>query len=248
LVELYIKDSTKGVVHEQFKDIPDGSIMATYKVHDVDLWNKIEKGEVRGFSIEAWLNYQEAFNKEDKTKEEENMNIKELFKKLLTKLGKFVAIDGTEIYYDGEEIEVGMEVFDAEGNPVVDGEYEADDKIVVVADGKVSEIREKEVEEPEAEEVVEEEIEIEAAEEPETVEEVVEVVEEEPAPEDKAEVVDEIADIKREIEEMKKQIEQILSFLQEPVVEPIVEEFEKAVEPASGKYSKAVNIFKALKN
>lgn len=55
LRELYIKDSTKGISPVNFEDVPDGSLFATYKVQDVDLWEKIEKEEVKGFSIEAWI-------------------------------------------------------------------------------------------------------------------------------------------------------------------------------------------------
>lgn len=37
LVELFIKDSTKGIVPTYMEDVPDGSLMATYKVRDDEI-------------------------------------------------------------------------------------------------------------------------------------------------------------------------------------------------------------------
>lgn len=81
--------------------------------------------------------------------------------KMLTKFATIVVGDNTWTY-EGDFIE-GVEVYvEQEGEyvPVADGEYTIDDKIVTVAEGKVTSIVEKEeevVEEPEKlEEVVEE--------------------------------------------------------------------------------------------
>ena len=76
-----------------------------------------------------------------------------------------ISTDKNELVFDGE-LAVGTEVFvedeNAELNPAADGEYVAEDgRTIVVAEGKVSEIREKEAEnEPEnvEEEVAAEEI------------------------------------------------------------------------------------------
>lgn len=76
-----------------------------------------------------------------------------------------IATDRQELVFDGE-LAVGTEVFVEDENgelvPAPDGEYIAEDgRVIVVADGKVSEIREKEepAEEPAAEEpAVEEEV------------------------------------------------------------------------------------------
>lgn len=82
LVECYIKDSTKGINHTSFTDIPDGSLICTYKVIDVDLWDKIESGEVKGFSLEAWL----SISDENFSKVEDDDETKELLE-LINKLG-----------------------------------------------------------------------------------------------------------------------------------------------------------------
>ena len=94
------------------------------------------------------------------------MNIKNkmklLFKSIFTQFGSVVSEEGQQIIWDQdgeltEGYEVYMEVEDENGElqyvPVPDGEYKIDNKTIVVAEGKVSEIR---VEEKPAEEPAEE--------------------------------------------------------------------------------------------
>lgn len=83
-----------------------------------------------------------------------------LKKMLALELGRISTEQG-ELVYDGE-LEVGVEVFIEDENgelqPAPDGEYVADNSTIVVADGKVAEIREKEEEnEPANEEPANEE-------------------------------------------------------------------------------------------
>jgi len=73
-----------------------------------------------------------------------------------------VLADGTEVYSPDAEFGIGSEIFvmDAEGNPTPapDGEHEtAEGKILVVVEGKISEVKEKpEEEEPKVEIEIEE--------------------------------------------------------------------------------------------
>lgn len=53
MLELYIKDSTKGINPTGFEDISDGSLMVTYKVFNDDIWAKIKNGTYKGFSLEG---------------------------------------------------------------------------------------------------------------------------------------------------------------------------------------------------
>ena len=91
------------------------------------------------------------------------MNIKNkmklLFKSIFTQFGSVVSDEGQQIIWEqdgelAEGYEVYMEQEDENGElqyvPVPDGEYKVEDKIIVIADGKVSEIRvdEKPAEEP----------------------------------------------------------------------------------------------------
>lgn len=95
--------------------------------------------------------------------------LKVMLRALILKAGE-LETDKGRLIYDGDELTVGTEVFveqagendEIEVIPAPDGEYEADGKTYVVAEGKISEIREPE--EPEAEE--EQEMEDEPAAEP----------------------------------------------------------------------------------
>ena len=89
------------------------------------------------------------------------MNIKNkmklLFKSIFTQFGSVVSEEGQQIIWDqdgeiAEGYEVYMEQEDENGElqyvPVPDGEYKVEDKIIVIADGKVSEIKEETTAEP----------------------------------------------------------------------------------------------------
>lgn len=90
------------------------------------------------------------------------MNLKNrmklLFKSIFSDFGSVVSAEGQQIIWneDGEiaeGYEVYMEQEDENGElqyiPVPDGEYKVEDKVIVIADGKVSEIRAEENTEPE---------------------------------------------------------------------------------------------------
>jgi hypothetical protein len=72
-----------------------------------------------------------------------------------------ILADGTEVYSPDTEFGIGSELFvmDAEGNPMPapEGEHEtAEGKILVVTEGKISEIKDKPMEEPSVEIEIEE--------------------------------------------------------------------------------------------
>lgn len=130
----------------------------------------------------------------------------ELIKTKLAKiLLQFTSIktDKGILEYDGEELAVDVEIYivdeNGERSMPQDGEYVTeDDKTIVVTDGKVTEIKEKE-------EVTEETVEEEVTEE---MEETVEEVTEETVEEEK---VDELAELKAEIEALKSIVEELVS-------------------------------------
>ena len=144
MVESYIKDSTRGIVPAEFADVPDGSWMATYKVVNEKLWNDIvTTNQFNGFSLQGM------FDLKPNNPDEIQMSkiIKDTNMKLLTKIAKMlfasISTDKGELTYDGELVE-GVEVLvEAEGElvPAEDGEYIAEDKTIVVAEGKVVEIK-----------------------------------------------------------------------------------------------------------
>lgn len=78
-----------------------------------------------------------------------NLNVIKLWKAIL-RLSE-IETDKAKLIVESELVE-GVEVFvEKEGEyvPAEDGEYIAEDKVIVVADGKVTEIRNKEEEKPE---------------------------------------------------------------------------------------------------
>lgn len=53
LQEIYIKDVNRGIDPIEFKDIPDGSLFATYKINNDVIWDSIKANKFKGFSIEG---------------------------------------------------------------------------------------------------------------------------------------------------------------------------------------------------
>jgi hypothetical protein len=58
MVELYIKDSSKGITPVGFDEISDGSLFATFKVRNPLVWDCIKNGTFLGFSIEGVFSYE----------------------------------------------------------------------------------------------------------------------------------------------------------------------------------------------
>lgn len=154
------------------------------------------------------------------------MNIKNkmklLFKSIFTQFGSVVSEEGQQIIWDqdgeiAEGYEVYMEQEDENGElqyvPVPDGEYKVEGKIIVIADGKVSEIR---VDEKPAEEPAEKPAEMEETPAPEapadpTTEEVV-TTDEEPFDPEKAyaELKSMYDALRGEVEVLKEQLGKLL--------------------------------------
>lgn len=136
--------------------------------------------------------------------------VKLTLQKLLLQFGE-VSTDKGLLEYTGEELVVGAEVF-IEGNPAPDGEYKiAEDKVIVVADGKVAEIKEP-APAPEPEPEPAPEVPVEAA----TEEDLVMVIEP---------LVNEINAVKAELEAVKSRLAEIESKLMEDAAKPADEVF-----------------------
>lgn len=245
LTELYVKDSNKGI-DPNFVDVPDGSLMITFKVNDESIWQECVNGDfLNGFSLEGFFDTKQvdfSKNKPNKTKSFK-MRIKELLRRMLAQFGE-VSMDELTLYYEGDgELEVGTVVTDIDGNPIADGKYNNAEITVTVMDGKVDAIEyiEKEeepvAEEPVADEQTNEELEIEpVVDKPDTVEDVVE---------DVFDAEKEIEELRYMIEELKKRIDELVK---EPIVDPIEEEFSKKFRSdfTDKKVQRAVEIARAL--
>ena len=163
LVEIFIKDTDKGIDPKGFEYIENGSLFATYKVNVDSIWEQIKAGEFRGFSLEGLFDLIPTFRSEPSgrelptdvamTKQEKNKNtniMKQMLKKLVKsflKFGSTTTTDGTELYWMGAgELAVGDEVYTGEDTVAEDGEYALanSNTVIVVKNGIVEEIRELE--------------------------------------------------------------------------------------------------------
>lgn len=130
-------------------------------------------------------------------------SLKLALSKFLAALSEIKTDKAVLTYNEDGELSVGFNVYvtneEGEYEPAMDGEYVTEDeKIIVVADGKVAEIKEKEVE-PEPEPVAEPE----PIAEPEPV-----AAEEEPAVEP---VPDAVEEMKKEIDELYDLVEKLIN-------------------------------------
>lgn len=243
LVEIYIKDSEKGISPNFLKDIPDGSLIGSYKIHDDILWNMCKEGRLHGFSLAGWFDVKE-FKDKKKSKYSMIEKIKEKLSQLLVELSE------TE-----EEVSETVE----ETETPAESTEETTETVENVA-------------EETAEQVTETEVQMAAETEKDKTEDTEEVPadEEVPAPDETKEDVPaetednselalikaDIASMKNDIElakglyeQMKTDLESIKETLQNlvnaPVVPPVTEQFEAAT-IVDKKMSKAARIVSAL--
>ena len=229
LVELFIADEAKGI-KPNYLDVPDGSLLANYKIYDDELWNMAKSGVLNGFSLEgvfSTIRYKHNKN----IKHNKMSKIKEMLKSILVQLGE-VNTDKGILTYDGD-LAKGVEVKNEDGSKPADGEYKLDDdKIIVVKDGYVEEIKE-----------VEEEM---AEEKPEDKKAADKKADEKPQEKPADEKPKEEGDPKpNEVEELKKLVDEHAALLAElsdrlKALEDLVKELNEtpAVEPIEQEYSK----------
>lgn len=218
LVELFIADEAKGI-KPNYLDVPDGSLLANYKIYDEQLWQMAKSGELNGFSLEGvftTVRYEQNKN----NKNTKMSKIKEMLKSILVQLGE-VNTDKGILTYDGN-LAVGVEVKNEDGSKPADGEYKLeDDKVIVVKDGLVDEI--KEVEDDVIEEMADEKPQDKVEDKPQ------DKVEEKPNEvEELKKLIDEHTSLLKELGDRLKALEDLVKELNEtPAVEPIEQEFTK---------------------
>ena len=218
LVELFIADEAKGI-KPNYLDVPDGSLLANYKIYDEELWQMAKSGTLNGFSLEGvftTVRYEQNKN----NKHTKMSKIKEMLKSILVQLGE-VNTDKGILTYDGA-LAVGVEVKNEDGSKPADGEYKLeDDKVIVVKDGFVDEI--KEVEADVIEEMADEKPQDNVEDKPQ------DKVEEKPNEvEELKKLIDEHTSLLKELGDRLKTLEDLVKELNEtPAVEPIEQEFTK---------------------
>ena len=167
MVQYFIKGD--GIQVDGFDDCADGSLFGEFHVVNDDIWAEIKAGTYKGFSLEGVFDLVPEQNKDEIQEIVDLLDgaFKRIFKPntFMSKLSKFkaalakmlqefgnVTTDKGVISWDGDEdLKAGDSVYveDSEGNrtPAPDGDYKTDDnKVIVVVEGKVSEIKDAEAE------------------------------------------------------------------------------------------------------
>lgn len=145
MVQLFIKDSSRGIVPAGFEDIEDGSLFAEFHINDDGIWDWIKQGILRGFSLEGLFVMEETEITEDM---KINFNkVKSVLAKIVSKFTQ-VTTDKGVLTFEGEP-EVGKDVYfleeDGEVSDAESGEYKLEDgTVLVVAESKIAEIRKPE--------------------------------------------------------------------------------------------------------
>lgn len=274
MLEWFIKDSEKGINPAGFEDVPEGSLFASFKVNNEEVWNSIKEGTFKGFSLEGMFGLvPEQFKKINNVKNDiikmanKKLNkIKAMLKNILLEFNE-VATDKGVLRWNGEETEElpveGADVYvvDEEENEVAaeSGEYVVDElTTIVVEDGKVKEVIIKEEEKTEEEapaeaEVVEEILEDEKPEEKEEEKSEEPAEEEAPATDVEGDVdaaIDELEALKAKIEELEKENAQLRDKVAElenkPAAESAVEEFKAITAPAKTNDEKLNNLRRVM--
>lgn len=167
MVQYFIKGD--GIQVDGFDDCADGSLFGEFHVVNDDIWAEIKAGTYKGFSLEGVF---DLVPEQDKDEIQEIVDLldgafKRIFKPntFMSKLSKFkaalakmlqefgnVTTDKGVISWDGDEdLKAGDSVYveDSDGKRTAapDGDYKTDDnKVIVVVEGKVSEIKDAEAE------------------------------------------------------------------------------------------------------
>lgn len=174
MVQFFIKDSAKGIAPEGYGEIADGSLFGEFHVVNDEVWEAIKEGTYKGFSLEGVFDlspeqdkdevqqivdtldgkFNRIFKHLNQTQMSKFSRFKAALAKVLAEFGSITTDKGILTWDGDEDIKVGDSVYieDAMGSLIVaeDGEYTtADNKVIVVAEGKVAEIKDAEPEEVE---------------------------------------------------------------------------------------------------
>ena len=169
MVQYFIKDSAKGVAPAGFDGIADGSLFAEFHVVNDEVWDAIKAGTYKGFSLEGIFDLAPetdrglvedivdaldgVFRKIFKPLKYEKMTkVKGLLARLakaLVEMGNITTDKGILAWDGDEDLKAGDAVYiedeNGERSKPEDGDYTTEDgKVIVVADGTVSEIRDLE--------------------------------------------------------------------------------------------------------
>ena len=143
-----VADSYKDKANALGFNVPEGTWMVAMKVNNVDTWNRIKEGELKGFSVESLVSLEE-FNKIDKNEDTMEVENETFWGKLKSVLYEAL---GKEIEEKEEEVKVEENL--EEEKPAEEPKEEP--KVEPTVDEKPVEEPKEEVKEEPKEEVKEE--------------------------------------------------------------------------------------------
>ena len=244
LEQVFIKDSSRGIVPSGFESAADGSFFGLYHITDESLWNDCISGRFGGVSLESLFKLIPISNIDERKKLKQYKmsnkisKIKEAVKKLLLQFSELETDKGILSWEDDLPLDVGMAVY-INDLPAPDGEYVYEDKCFVVVEGKVTEVKPVEpapMEDPK----------------PEQMEEDPKPMEEDPKPEVtipeatiSAEVEARIVALEEKIKELTDKVVELTDKIAElsttPASDPVMEEFDKVSKPKDFTDDKKLN-------
>lgn len=146
LLQLFIKDTEKGINPTNFEDIEDGSLFAQYKVENDEIWEKVKDGTFQGFSLEGYFTVEKQ-NKLEKNNKSIMSKLKDMVAKILAQFGEVATDKGTLVWEGEADLKEGDIVTLEDGNQPENGDYKTEDgKVISVEDGKVAKIADAEAE------------------------------------------------------------------------------------------------------
>lgn len=119
IVESWIKTGSEDKSNMFGFNMPVGTWMVTAQINDIDLWQKIKRGDMTGFSIEAWLNLDEItnnFNKQDKQEMDKDEKMNKFMEAFKSFLNEFLEKDEPEVAPEVTEEEKVEEELEEENN------------------------------------------------------------------------------------------------------------------------------------
>lgn len=245
LEQVFIKDSSRGIVPSGFESAADGSLFGIYHITDESLWNDCISGRFGGVSLESLFKLIPISNIDERKKLKQYKmsnkisKIKEAVKKLLLQFSELETDKGILSWEDDLPLDVGMAVY-INDLPAPDGEYVYEDKCFVVVEGKVSEVKPVEpvpMEDPKPEQMEADPAPMEGDPKP----------MEDPKPEEtiSAEVEARIVALEDKIKELTDKVMELTDKIAElsttPASNPVMEEFENASKPKNFTDDKRLN-------
>lgn len=83
MIESYLIDKERGIVPNEFQNVPDGSWVVSYKVNNVAVWDEIKEGKVLGFSVEGMFEYGQQVEKQEHSEDPKPETFDEWVEKLI---------------------------------------------------------------------------------------------------------------------------------------------------------------------